>query len=163
MGTDKPRATASGRPAAEPEGATAPTSEKLPDGQLADHWVLPAEERAKGYVRPVRTSYKHVGAQPTHPLRDLTDQEKERYPDRGYVKFEDYPPDSGAIGRFWTKAGLEGCGAVTTMARSIAETYARDPGYYGSTFCVGCGTYRPVAAARSRFRHKWMARKWGKC
>ena len=31
------------------------------------------------------------------------------------------------------------CGTVTTMGRAIAETYARDPSYYGSTFCCACG------------------------
>lgn len=36
------------------------------------------------------------------------------------------------------------CGVATTMAQSIAETYARDPHYYGSTFCVGCRGHFPV-------------------
>ena len=36
------------------------------------------------------------------------------------------------------------CGTVTTMNRAIAETYARNPEYYGGTFCVGCGTHFPV-------------------
>lgn len=37
-----------------------------------------------------------------------------------------------------------GCGAVTTMGLSIAETYAREPRFYGATYCVGCGMHRPV-------------------
>jgi len=36
------------------------------------------------------------------------------------------------------------CGSVTTMARSIAETYARDPNFYGSTYCVKCSKHRPL-------------------
>ena len=36
------------------------------------------------------------------------------------------------------------CGAVTTMRRAIAETYAADPGFYGGTFCVNCGAHFPV-------------------
>lgn len=36
------------------------------------------------------------------------------------------------------------CGSVTTMGRSIAETYARDPSFYGATFCVGCKDHFPV-------------------
>lgn len=40
--------------------ASTPTKEKLPDGQYADHWVLSDEERAKGFVRPVRHTYKHT-------------------------------------------------------------------------------------------------------
>jgi hypothetical protein len=38
----------------------------------------------------------------------------------------------------------ERCGVATTMAQSIAETYAREPDYYGSTFCVGCRGHFPV-------------------
>lgn len=36
------------------------------------------------------------------------------------------------------------CGHITTMARDIAETYARDPGFYSSTFCGQCGGHFPV-------------------
>lgn len=31
------------------------------------------------------------------------------------------------------------CRTTTTMNRAIAETYARDPSFYGATFCVRCG------------------------
>lgn len=37
------------------------------------------------------------------------------------------------------------CGTVTTMGRSLSETYARDPGFYGATFCCGCNRHLPVA------------------
>lgn len=37
-----------------------------------------------------------------------------------------------------------GCGALTTMGRAIAETYARDPHFYGATYCCGCKMHRPV-------------------
>lgn len=70
-----------------------------PDGMQKDYLVLPEEERAKGFVRPVRASYKH------------------------------------------TK-----CGTVTTMARALAETYARDPHYYSGTFCAHCRSHFPVGA-----------------
>jgi hypothetical protein len=36
------------------------------------------------------------------------------------------------------------CRTVTTMGQAIAETYARDPKFYGGTFCVGCGSHFPV-------------------
>jgi hypothetical protein len=39
----------------------------------------------------------------------------------------------------------ETCGVVTTMAQPIAETYAREPRFYGSTYCVACRMHRPVA------------------
>jgi hypothetical protein len=81
------------------QGST-PTLETRPDGQKADHWVLPEEERQLGFVRPVRVKYLH-----------------------------------------------EVCGTVTSMPQAIAETYARQPSYYGSTFCCGCRDYFPVGAA----------------
>ena len=37
------------------------------------------------------------------------------------------------------------CGAVTRMATDIAETYARDPGFYGATYCVNCSRHVPVS------------------
>jgi hypothetical protein len=36
------------------------------------------------------------------------------------------------------------CGTVTRMSAPIAETYARDPWFYGSTYCVGCQMHRPL-------------------
>lgn len=36
------------------------------------------------------------------------------------------------------------CGTSTTMGRAIAETYARNPGFYGATYCVACSMHRPV-------------------
>lgn len=129
--------------------------ELKPNGQQKGYVVLSAEERAKGFMRPVRRSYLHVGLPgPTYPLRDLTLKQK-AYADPSYVKFEEYPKDGrpdwmapSAIGRFWTQADLDrinkGCGTVTTMGQALAETYAREPGFYGATFCCGCGTHLPV-------------------
>lgn len=67
-------------------------------GQQKAYVVLSTEERAKGFVRPVRRTYVH-----------------------------------------------RSCGAVTTMGLAIAETYARDPGFYGATFCVHCRNHRPLS------------------
>ena len=36
------------------------------------------------------------------------------------------------------------CGSVTTMGLALAETYARNPKFYGATYCVTCGMHRPV-------------------
>lgn len=68
-----------------------------PDGQNKKYLVLSAEERAKGFVRPVRRTYVHAK-----------------------------------------------CGAATTMGQALAETYARNPSFYGATFCVACGGHFPV-------------------
>lgn len=38
----------------------------------------------------------------------------------------------------------EKCGTATTMGLALAETYARDPGFYGATFCATCNSHFPV-------------------
>ena len=68
------------------------------EGMHKSYLILCDAERAKGFVKPYRASYKH-----------------------------------------------RTCGAVTTMGRTIAETYARDPYFYGATFCVNCNVHRPLA------------------
>ena len=37
-----------------------------------------------------------------------------------------------------------GCGSQTTMGTALAETYARNPDFYGATFCCKCGAHFPV-------------------
>ena len=114
-----------------------------PVPQAEVYLVLSEAERARGFTRPLRRSYRHVGPPgPEHELRDLTDEERERYADAGYVKFEEYWSGEAHGGMFWTQERLDGigkgCGAVTTMAPDIAESYARQPGMYGSTYCCTC-------------------------
>lgn len=140
-------------------------------GQQRGYVVLTPEERAKGFVRPLRRTYVHVGSRPTHPTRALTPEEHERYDAYGYVSYESYvdegadviagydPPvdvsstrevgtaatPSPVMGRFWTLAQLRsGCGEITTMSTDLAETYAREPSFYGGTFCATCRAHFPV-------------------
>lgn len=85
-----------------------------PDGQQKAYVVLSDEERARGFVRPVRKTYLHVG----HGAEF-----------KGAVLIQ---PGKGA------------CGTRTTMGSAIAETYARDPAFYSGTFCVSCGKHLPL-------------------
>jgi hypothetical protein len=72
-------------------------TDDTPVPQAQVYIVLSDEERAKGFVKPVRRSYVH-----------------------------------------------EKCGTATTMGQTLAETYARDPKFYGATYCVHCSMHRPV-------------------
>ncbi len=145
------RVTISGR-APEPgtEDSGAPAGINPATGQHRDYWVLSPGERSKGFVRPVRSSYRHVGPPPPkYELRELTDDERARYAGEGYVRYEPYPEsESPKRGRLWTQKDLDavgkGCGTMTTMGRELSETYARQPSFYGSTFCCGCRTHLPV-------------------
>jgi hypothetical protein len=79
-------------------------------GQQRDYVVLTPEERAKGFVRPVRRSYVHVQ-----------------------------------------------CGHATTMSTDLAETYARDPKFYGGTFCSHCRAHFPLFDASTGVKiHNFM-------
>lgn len=37
------------------------------------------------------------------------------------------------------------CGTETKMGKALSETYAREPGFYGATYCVHCQMHRPVS------------------
>lgn len=67
-------------------------------GQHKGYIVLCPDERAKGFIRPLRNKYIH-----------------------------------------------KTCGVETRMGDALSETYARDPKFYGATFCVGCNKHLPVA------------------
>lgn len=115
---------------------------KRPDGQFERHPFISDGE----FVRPVRYSYCHVGIRPKYPTRELTEEENRRYFGFDYVLYEIYPESEAPItGKFWTKKQLNsGCNSVTSMPTRLAETYARNPSFYGRTFCCGCGDYYPV-------------------
>lgn len=78
------------------------------DGQNKKYLILSAEERAKGFVRPVRRKYKHLK-----------------------------------------------CGTVTKMGLALCETYARDPAFYGGTFCSFCGSHFPLMDADGKWAFVW--------
>lgn len=123
--------------------------DEKPVPQNSCYLVLSDEERKKGFVRPYRNSYIHVGIEgPKFPLRDLTPEEQEMFAEEGYVKFEVYPEGGTAIGHYWTQKDLDsvgkGCRETTVMGLELSETYARNPYFYGSTYCVGCQMHRPV-------------------
>jgi hypothetical protein len=99
--------------------AEARASQTNETGQHPSYIVLCAEERARGFVRPYRDAYKHVGR--AEPVND----------------------DIGVKPHTVRRVG--GCGTVTRMGRALSETYARDPSFYGATFCVSCNRHLPVA------------------
>ena len=135
------------------EEASAPGPINPATGQHTSYWVLSEEERSKGFIRPHRTAYRHEVPRPQYALHDLTAEESSGPLSQwSYVKFEAYPSDAALAGRYWTQQQLEraerGCGAVTTMSLALSQTYARNPKFYGSTFCSACRTHFPVGEFR---------------
>lgn len=119
--------------------------------QHKKYLVLSEEERAKGFVRPVRLQYVHVGNQ-----KPICGKKFAESPD-GIFICNSAPHDGKCThGKlFGTEdlkrleegkylSGNKGCGVVTKMAEPLAETYARNPGFYGATYCVGCEMHLPV-------------------
>lgn len=80
-------------------------ADRGPSPQADVYLVLSEQERAKGFVRPVRRTYVHT--------RGMSQQKP-------------------------------ACGVATKMSVELAETYARDPKFYGATYCVGCQMHLPV-------------------
>jgi hypothetical protein len=116
--------------------------------------VLSEEERAKGFTRPFRDAYVHVGRHFVGQTRDLTDEETARFnhpeDENPFVLVEMHPDGKE---RWWSKKDYEqigkgACGTVTTMGRELSETYARDPKFYGATYCCTCRMHLPVAEFR---------------
>ena len=62
----------------------------------------------------------------------------------GYVVLCDSERAKGYVRRYRDAYRHLKCGKITTMGRKIAETYARDPGFYTGTFCANCGAHFPV-------------------
>lgn len=104
--------------------------------------VLSDEERAKGFVRPVRKAYQHVGVDCSCGL--ATRQQEWRDLRLGEFPAAADPRNAYPTGHLPGCAYRRGCGTVTTMADAIAETYAREPSFYGATYCCGCRTHLPV-------------------
>jgi hypothetical protein len=113
MNEEEPKmCTTSGRPVDE---VRANQTAKV--GQYEDYIVLCPDERAKGFIRPVRNKYVHVGID-------------------GHEVDPNNPAKHGRTGN--------ACGVETRMGNALSETYARDPKFYGATFCVGCSKHLPV-------------------
>jgi hypothetical protein len=47
------------------------------------------------------------------------------------------------------------CGHITTMGRELSETYARDPSFYGGTFCCHCKGHFPLIDGAGKRAFIW--------
>ena len=63
---------------------------------------------------------------------------------KGYVVLSESERKKGFVRPFRDMYRHNKCGTITTMSRSIAETYARDPHFYSGTFCLHCKAHFPV-------------------
>lgn len=118
-------------------------------GMQKGYVVLAPEERAKGFVRPYRDAYRHIGRVVCGKLNliDGVNHICVLKPDHeGQCRQLVEAGDEAQIERAYQHNHLGGCDRVTTMSRALAETYARDPSYYTGTYCSTCGGHFPVGA-----------------
>ena len=64
---------------------------------------------------------------------------------KAYVVLSDYERANGFMNPVRYSYVHDKCETSTKMSRAIAETYAKDPKFYGSTFCCGCRAHFPVS------------------
>ena len=64
---------------------------------------------------------------------------------KGYVVLSKAERAKGYVREVRASYVHDTCGAVTTMAVGLAETFARKPKFYGGAFCATCRTHFPVA------------------
>jgi hypothetical protein len=78
----------------------------------------------------------------------VTDDHREINPvtgqQKGYVVLSDAERAKGFVRPFRDAYRHAKCGTITTMGRSIAETYATQPTFYTGTFCAACRNHFPV-------------------
>jgi len=61
-----------------------------------------------------------------------------------YLVLSDEEISKGYVKPFRTSYMHLTCCTSTSMAENIAATYARDPWFYGATYCVNCRMHRPL-------------------
>lgn len=71
-------------------------------------------------------------------INSMTGQQK------GYVVLSEEERKKGFVRPVRTIYTHATCGTDTTMGLALAETYARDPTFYGGTFCVSCKNHFPL-------------------
>lgn len=63
---------------------------------------------------------------------------------KAYLVLSEEERSKGFIRKVRDSYVHKACGVLTKMNITIAETYARDPKFYGATYCIGCKKHLPV-------------------
>lgn len=103
---------------------------------------LEQEKRGAAAAIPVDRSACQLsgGGEITPDHRDLKDNGQQK----GYVVLTAAERAKGFVRPYRDAYRHLKCNKITTMSRDIAETYARDPGFYSGTFCTTCRAHFPV-------------------
>ncbi len=62
-----------------------------------------------------------------------------------YLVLSEKERKQGFVRPYRNKYVHKTCGVETRMGEALSETYARNPNFYGATYCVGCCMHKPVS------------------
>lgn len=118
---------------------------------LPEHY-LPEDVKPRfGQVEPITPDPSHGPRPRTSLTTDRSDPRLTRGNDTepvpqadAYLVLSDEEIAKGLVRPLRTAYIHLTCGAVTTMGEKLALTYARDPHFYGGTYCATCQLHRPV-------------------
>ncbi len=106
--------------------------------------LVDAVKKAKQVIPPVdRSKLCTTDGRPVAEARASQTNETGQHP--SYIVLCDEERAKGFVRRYRDRYKHLTCGGVTTMGRSLSETYARDPKFYTHTFCVNCNRHLSVA------------------
>lgn len=105
--------------------------------------LAPVADLIRGSVAPPvdRDNVSLVGGKP------VTDDYRELKPDgmqKEYLVLSNEERRKGFVRPYRDSYTHRVCGTNTKMNYEIAETYARDPKFYGATYCVKCRSHFPL-------------------
>lgn len=112
-------------------------------GIIAAREKLEQAKRKAAEAIPVDRSARQLsgGGPVTKDHREIKPESGQQ---KGYIVLTPAERAKGFVRPFRDAYRHLKCGKITTMSRDIAETYARDPGFYNGTFCTTCRAHFPV-------------------
>ncbi len=127
-------------------GAPGRTRERRPNGNdtCENGHSYPS---AKSVTAPVDRSARELVSGAPVPDDDSHTALKPNGQQKDYVVLSEAERAKGFVRPVRRSYVHQKCGHATSMSQALAETYARDPGFYSGTYCAGCGAHFPVGEA----------------
>lgn len=89
--------------------------------------------------------HKHLTTDPTDPRLGHGYDETPVPQQQVYLILSKEERQKGFVRPLRNKYIHKTCGTETIMGQDLSETYARNPKFYGATYCVYCRMHRPVS------------------
>jgi|SRR5579859_280016 len=116
-------------------GRVAVAKERLEEAKRQAAAAIPVDRNARQLSGGGTITEDH------REINPVTGQQK------GYIVLTEAERSKGFVRPYRDAYRHSKCGAITTMSRDIAATYARDPYFYNGTFCTTCRGHFPIGEA----------------